>query len=167
MLAGTPASGLRRLASLLTPFTARPGTTLMRKGETADSFVLLTDGAAHVVNGDGDGHEVAVVAEGSIVGEIALLRGRPHASTVTAVTPVSGLMGGRAGVAEIVVTRARRRFAAGLVPVPVTLSDGTALRLRPVLPADQWRLREAAELVSAGTGGSSACPGSHRLLPGT
>ena len=160
VLAGAPASGLRRLASLLTPFTARPGTTLMWKGETADSLVLLTDGAAQVVNGDGDGHEVAVVAEGSIVGEIALLRGRPHASTVTAVTPVSGLMGGRAaftqllaieGVAEIVVTRARRRFAAGLVPVPVTLSDGTALRLRPVLPADQWRLREAAELVSAGT----------------
>jgi CRP-like cAMP-binding protein len=160
VLVGAPASGLRSLASLLTPFTAPPGTTLMRKGETADAFVLLTDGAARVVNGDGDDHEVAVVAEGSIVGEIALLRGRPRANTVTAVTAVSGLMGGRAaftqllaieGVADNVVTRARRRLASGLVPVPVTLGDGTALRLRPVLPADQWRLREAAELVSAET----------------
>lgn len=54
-LAGTPASGLRRLASLLTPFTARPGTTLMRKGEDGRLF-CAPDGAAQVVNGDSDGH---------------------------------------------------------------------------------------------------------------
>jgi len=162
VLAGAPDAALRRLASLLTPFTAPPGTTLMRKGETAHHFVLLTDGEARVVVGDGDDEDdqVAVVAEGSIVGEIALLRGRPRSSTVTAVTAVRGLIGGSAaftqllaieGVADKVVTRARRRLAAGLVPVPVTLGDGTALRLRPVLPADQWRLLEADELVSAKT----------------
>lgn len=160
VLAGAPDSALRRLASLLTPFTAPAGTTLMRKGEPAHHFVLLTDGEARVVVGDDDDNEVAVVAEGSIIGEIALLRRRPRASTVTAVTPVRGLMGGPAaftqllaieGVADNVVTRARRRLAAGLVPVPVTLGDGTALRLRPVLPADQWRLLQAAELVSAET----------------
>lgn len=70
------------------------------EGRDGRLFVLPTDGAAHVVNGDGDGHEVAVVAEGSIVGEIALLRKRPHAFTVTAVTPVSGLMGGRAAFTQ-------------------------------------------------------------------
>jgi protein lysine acetyltransferase len=159
VLAGAPDSELRGLASLLTPFTAPPGTTLMRKGETAHHFVLLTDGEARVVVGDGDDKEVAVV-EGSIVGEIALLRGRPRTSTVTAATTVRGLMGGSAafaellaieGVADNVVTRARRRLAAGLVPVPVTLRDGTVLRLRPVLPADQWRLLEADELVSTRT----------------
>jgi protein lysine acetyltransferase len=159
VLAGAPDSALRGLASLLTPFTAPPGTTLMRKGETAHHFVLLIDGEARVVVGGGDDNEV-VVAEGSILGEIALLSGRPRSSTVTAVTAVRGFMGGSAafaqllaieGVADNVVTRARRRLAAGLVPVPVTLRDGTALRLRPVLPADQWRLLEADELVSAKT----------------
>lgn len=160
VLAGAPDSSLRGLAVLLTPFTAPPGATLMAKGKPAHHFVVLTEGEAQVVVGDGDDDGVAVVAEGSIVGEIALLRGRPRASTVTAVTSVRGLMGGRdaftqllaiEGVADKVVTRARRRLAAGLVPVPVTLRDGTALRLRPVLPADQWRLLEAGELVSPQT----------------
>ncbi|MCO8128086.1 GNAT family N-acetyltransferase [Acidimicrobiia bacterium EGI L10123] len=160
VLAGAPDAALRGLASLLTPFTAAPGTTLMREGEAAHHFILLTDGEARVVVGERDDNELAIVAEGSIVGEIALLRERPRASTVTALTPVRGLMGGRAaftqllaieGVADKVVTRARRRLAAGLVPVPMTLDDGTALRLRPVLPADQWRLLEADALISAKT----------------
>lgn len=159
VLAGAPDAALHRLATLLTPFTAPPGTTLMRKGETAHHFVLLTDGEAQVV-GDGDDTRVAAVAEGSIIGEIALLRGRPRAATVTAMTAVRGLAGASAaftqllaieGVADKVVTHARRRLAEGLVPVPVTLRDGTALRLRPVLPADQWRLLEAGELASPET----------------
>lgn len=160
VLADVPHAALHTLAGLLTPFTAPPGTTLMSKGETAHDFVLLTEGEAQVVVGDGDDPEVAVVAEGSIVGEIALLRDRPRAATVTTLSAVRGLRGGRdafaellaiEGVADQVVTRARRRLAAGLVPVPVTLGDGTALRLRPVLPADQWRLLEADGIVSAQT----------------
>ena len=45
---------------------------------------------------------------------------------------------------------ARQRLAAGVVPVPVTLRDGTAAGLRPVYPGDQQELMRG-ELFSAQT----------------
>ena len=100
------------------------------------------------------------MAKGSIVGEMALLRGTWRSATVTAVTETRGLKGGRAafmrllaipGVLEKVVTTARQRLAADLVPVPITLRDGTAARLRPIFPGDQYELVRGERLFSAQT----------------
>jgi protein lysine acetyltransferase len=63
-------------------------------------------------------------------------------------------------VLDKVVTTARQRLAAGLVPVPVTVRDGTTAGLRPIYPGDQQELMRG-ELFSArsGPGVSSAQDG--------
>ena len=43
------------------------------------------------------------------------------------------------GITERMVRTARQRLAAFVVPIPVSLSDGTELLLRPVLPGDSER----------------------------
>ena len=57
------------------------------------------------------------------------------------------------GALEKVVTKARQRLAAGMVPVPVTLRDGATVGLRPVYPGDrQWLMKaQEQELVSGTT----------------
>jgi len=119
----------------------------------------MTSGSARVAFGEEAAPKVAVVAEGSIVGEMALLRGTRRSATVTAMTGTRGLKGGRAafarllaipGVLDKVVTTARQRLAAGMVPVPVILGDGTPAGIRPVYPGDQQELLRG-ELFSART----------------
>jgi protein lysine acetyltransferase len=133
---------------------------LLRRGDLAEHFLLLTCGRARVAFGELGAQKVSDVAEGSILGEMALLRGTRRSATVTAVTQTRGLKGGRAaftrllalpGVLEKVVTTARRRLAADLVPVPVTLRDGTAAGLRPICPGEQYELVRGERLFSAQT----------------
>ena len=159
VLTGAARADLESLAELVMPFAAPAGTVLLRRGEVAGHFLLVTSGSARVTFGEQGARKVAVVAEGSILGEMALLRGTRRSATVTAMTGTRGLKGGRAaftrllaipGVVEKVVTTARRRLAADMVPVPVTLRDGTAAGLRPVYPGDQQELMRG-ELFSART----------------
>ena len=116
------------------------------------------------------------MAEGSILGEMALLRGTRRSAPITAITETRGLKGGRAaftrllaipGVLEKVVATARQRLAADMVPVPVTLRDGSAAGLRPVYPGDQQELMRGEPVLGAdalpafprqGTGGPGAGP---------
>jgi len=150
---------LESLARFLTPFAAPAGTVLLRRGDLAGHFLLMTSGRARVAVGEDAAQKVTVVAEGSILGEMALLRGTRRSATVTAMTGTRGLKGGRAGftrllaipgVLDKVVTTARQRLAADLVPVPVTLRDGTTAGLRPIYPGDQQELMRG-ELFSART----------------
>ena len=159
VLAAAERADLESLAGLLTPFAACAGTVLLRRGDVAQHFLLLTSGRARVALGERGARKVTGVAEGSILGEMALLRGTRRSATVTAVTETHGLKGGRAaftrllaipGVLDKVVTTARQRLAAGMVPVPVTLGDGTPAGLRPVYPGDQQELMRG-ELFSART----------------
>jgi protein lysine acetyltransferase len=159
VLAAAAGTDLESLAQLLIPFAAPAGTVLMRRGDLAEHFLLMTSGSARVAFGEEAAQRVAVVAEGSILGAMALLRGTRRSATVTAMTGTRGLKGGRAafarllaipGVLDKVVTTARRRLAAGMVPVPVTLGDGTDAGLRPVYPGDQQELMRG-ELFSART----------------
>ena len=100
------------------------------------------------------------MAEGSILGEMALLRGTRRSATVAAMTETRGLKGGRAaftrllaipGVLEKVVIKARQRLAADTAPVLCTLRDGTAAGLRPSYPGDQHELVKREPLFSAST----------------
>ena len=151
---------LESLAKLLLPSVAPAGTVLLRRGDVAGHFLLLTSGSTRVAVGEEGAEKVTVVAEGSILGEMALLRGTPCSATVTALTETRYLKGGRAaftqllaipGVREKVVTTARQRLAANMVPVPVTLRDGTTAGLRPICPGDQQELMRGEALFSAKT----------------
>ena len=159
VLTAATRADLESLAEFLTPFAAPAGTVLLRRGDIARHFLLMTSGRARVAAGEEAAQKVAVVAEGSILGEMALLRGTRRSAAVTAMTDTRGLKGGRAaftrllaipGVLDKVVTTARQRLAADLVPVPVTLRDGTTAGLRPIYPGDQQELMRG-ELFSAKT----------------
>lgn len=160
LLADVPPDRLWELAGLLRPVTASSGAALLRRGAVAEDFLLLTAGSVAVEIGDGDAGNVLRVRPGSLLGEIALLRGGRHSATVTALTDVRGLAGGVGafarmlalpGVRERVVHRARHRLAANLRPVPVTLREGAVVGLRPVLPDDGPRLLQARSIASAET----------------
>ena len=160
VLAAAARADLESLAGLLIPFTAPAGTVLLRRGDVAEHFLLLTSGRARVEFGGEGAQKVTAPAKGSILGEMALLRGTRRSATVTAVTETRGLKGGRAafarllaipGVLEKVVIQARQRLAADTAPVPVTLRDGTAAGLRPIYPGDQYALVRGEPLFSVKT----------------
>jgi CRP/FNR family transcriptional regulator, cyclic AMP receptor protein len=70
------------------------GETLIQAASTDRSLVVILDGSARVVADAGNGR-VAVLAirgRGEIVGELATLDGRPRYATVTAASPVRGLL---------------------------------------------------------------------------
>lgn len=146
---GCPAEELAPLAACLKPLRAGAGQVLMQQGEQAVSFLLISSGAAEVIHVGDDGAVIVELAvPGMIVGEIALLRDIPRTATVTTVEPLTGWIGGKdaldwmvhiPGVMDRLVRTVRQRLAAFITPIPVRLSDGDELLLRPVLPGDSER----------------------------
>jgi len=140
---------LSAVAALLRPLRASPGQVLMREGEQAVFFILITAGRAEVSHDSDDGVVVLdEVTAGAIAGEIALLRDKPRTATVTAIGAVVGFVGDEAafaaiaelpGVTERLVRTARQRLAAFVAPINVGFADGSRLMLRPVLPGDSER----------------------------
>lgn len=126
---GCPAEGLVSLAASVQPLRAAAGQVLLRQGEPAVSFLLISSGSAEVSHVGDDG--VAIIARalpGMIVGEIALLRDSPRSATVTTIEPLTGWTGGRGafatmvhipGVGERLLRTARQRLAAFVSPIPV------------------------------------------------
>ena len=151
LFADVDAEALAALEARLERRAFAAGESLLREGEHGERFLLVLDGEAAVARG---GEEVGVVGRGSIVGEQALLRGRPRNATVTATSEVTGLVGDvddfvalaeAPGVRERFGRTAGQRLVASARPVFTTLADGTPLQVRPILPADRPRLEEALD----------------------
>ncbi|BBX72287.1 GNAT family N-acetyltransferase [Mycobacterium shinjukuense] len=146
---GCSAEHLRPLAARLKPLRVGAGEQLMRQGERAVSFLLVSSGRARVSHVGEDGTVLVEQAlPGTIVGEIALLRRIPRTATVTALEPLTGWLGGddaldvmahMPGIMDRLLRTVRQRLAAFITPIPVRLRDGTELMLRPVLPGDSAR----------------------------
>jgi CRP-like cAMP-binding protein len=158
---GVPPEQLQVMARCLQPVCAEAGQVLMREGEEAVSFTLIRSGRAEVRHNGEDGEEfVSEVPPGSIVGEIALLRGTPRTATVTALEPLTGFTGDETAFAAMLdlddvggrlLRLARQRLAAFVTPVEVRLKDGTTLMLRPVLPGDVERTADSSVQFSSET----------------
>jgi protein lysine acetyltransferase len=151
VFADIPVQDLAALAANLEPLHAAVGEVLMRQGERAVSFSIVTSGRVEIRYVGPDG-QVAVteLSPGTIVGEIALLRDAPRTATVIAKDEVCGYVGYNAAfecmlaipvVADRMVRTARQRLAAYITPIPVSAEDGTGLLLRPVLPGDAGRFK--------------------------
>ena len=146
---GCAESELAPLAARLRPLQAAAGTELMRQGEQAVSFLLISSGSAQVKHVGGDGTVVVnEVCAGMVVGEIALLRNGLRTATVTTSTGLTGWIGDEQAfdllvaipdVMDRLVRIARQRLVAYIAAVPFTARDGTELLLRPVLPGDSAR----------------------------
>ncbi|MDH6198882.1 CRP-like cAMP-binding protein [Mycobacterium frederiksbergense] len=147
--AGCRSSALEPLTTLLRPLSAAADEVLIRQGDPARTFMLITSGRAEVVHDGPDGETVVAELEpGLIVGEIALLRDTPRVATVRATEPLTGWVGDREAFEVLLhlpemfdrlVRIARQRLAVFITPIPVQIRNGDWFYLRPVLPGDVER----------------------------
>ncbi|ORV82597.1 acetyltransferase [Mycobacterium interjectum] len=151
VFADIPAQDLAALAAHLHPLRATAGEVLMRQGEKALSFSIITSGRVEIRHVGPDGQVmVTELSPGTIIGEIALLRGKRRTATVTAKDDVRGYAGYGSAfelmlampvVADRMVRTARQRLIANIEPIPVRAKDGAEFLLRPVLPGDAERFK--------------------------
>jgi len=149
IFAGCPADELVPLATRLQALRAGSGQVLMRQGEQAVSFLLISSGSAEITHVGSDGVVIVERASaGMIVGEIALLRHIPRTATVTTAEPLAGWIGDNdaftrmvhiPGITDRLLRTVRQRLAAFITPIPIRVRDGSRLLLRPVLPGDSER----------------------------
>ena len=78
---------LERLAKLMNTRPVRAGEVIIKEGDQAAGFFVISSGKAEVVRGaDGDNPEVlATLGSGDFFGEMALFEGFPRNATVRAV----------------------------------------------------------------------------------
>jgi CRP-like cAMP-binding protein len=149
---------LARLERLLQPRHLKVGDVLMREGDAGSFFALLLSGELEIFRTTETGSQrLAVVGPGSVIGELALLRGRPRTATVAATKPTLAATGDHAALELLldipeVYDRMRHlasaRLAADTRPVPTTLPDGDPIVLRPLLPSDREAYTSAVEHLS-------------------
>ena len=72
---------LVQLSQIGTPVDVAAGTELMIEGTFGQQALIMVDGTASVMR---DGHKIASIKAGEIVGEMALLSGEPRNATVVA-----------------------------------------------------------------------------------
>jgi protein lysine acetyltransferase len=150
IFAGVTPADLVTLASELQPLRAAPGDVLMRQGDPAHSFLIIGSGEAEVRHKGLDGTTAtARVPQGTIVGEIALLRYARRTATVVAADELHGYVGFEPAfeallnvpdIADKLVRTARQRMAAFVTPITMKARDGTEINLRPILPGDGLRV---------------------------
>ena len=79
------------------------GQTIIREGDAADSFLILTKGAASVRQNGPDGErEISTLKAGDFFGEIGLLSGMPRNATVRATAPSEVLVLDAEGFRDLV-----------------------------------------------------------------
>ena len=140
VFADVPPQDLSTLATSLESLQAVAGEVLMRQGEPAVSFAIITSGRVEIRQTGPDGQLVVTeLSSGTIVGEIALLRDGPRTATVIAKDDVRGYVGYDGAfacmlampvMADRMVRTARQRLAASIAPIPVGAADGAGLLLR-------------------------------------
>jgi len=80
---------LEAIAGLADQVERDEGRVLVREGELGREFWVLVDGVAEVSR---DGETVATLGAGDFFGEIALVSNVPRTASVTAATPLIGLV---------------------------------------------------------------------------
>jgi len=80
---------LRRLADLTEEQRYMAGATIVREGETGDTFYVILEGEAKVVRGKG--RVLNHLYPGDFFGEISLLDGGPRTASVVSATPLTML----------------------------------------------------------------------------
>jgi HEAT repeat protein len=76
----TPEDILAELASILTELQAKPGETILEKGETGSSLYIIVDGQVQVHDGE---QNIGILEIGDVFGELALLDTGPRSASVT------------------------------------------------------------------------------------
>ncbi len=177
LLRGATSADLANLAALMSIDTVESGVRLSREGDMGDKFWIVIDGVAEVTASTTAGERrLALAGRGAILGELALLRGRPRSASVRTLEVCRVASGGPEalevllGIEDVrqrIQELASRRLAEDCRPLRLTLRDGSSVLLRPLLPSDRARLAEAARRLSAESLRRrffSASPPSQKLL---
>ncbi len=159
LLSGSGSDELSTFAEHLESRRLDPGDPLMLEGEAGKFFALVVSGHVAVTRAGPNGPEqLALVGDGSVFGELSLLRGTPRTATVTATVPTVVLTGDTEafallldlpGVRERIERVVSTRLAAAVPPVRANLRDGTPVLLRPLLPSDRDGIATALREMSA------------------
>lgn len=158
LLEGADPVQIDALAECMRPGQALPGEVLGREGEPGDVFWLVLDGTVRVTMETASGvRHLADAGPGSIIGELALLRGLPRTATVTAATTCRYLSGRHDAMERLLAIPpvrqrirllASRRLAQDARPLHTRLRDGTEIVLRPLLHSDRQALDTALHQLS-------------------
>lgn len=102
LLADLDESARREFLERLTTHLFKAGQLLFRQGESASQFGLVQSGTFEVVRSDGERtRHLATVGEGSIVGEMGVLRQGPREADVICRTPGEVLVGDRYALLDL------------------------------------------------------------------
>jgi CRP-like cAMP-binding protein len=88
LFAELSAAQLTSIAPLVEEVDTPAGQVLLRQGEFGQELLIIVDGAAEVTR---DGQHVRDLGPGDVLGEIALLDGKPRTATVTTREPTTVL----------------------------------------------------------------------------
>jgi CRP-like cAMP-binding protein len=108
---------LSRLGRAVVERKYKAGETIVKEGEQAVAFFMVTNGKVEAITGGGNKKSVvlATLGPGSVFGEMALLDGMPRANTVKAVTDTDCLVLSRWDfVAEL---RTNPHIAVAMLPI--------------------------------------------------
>ncbi len=75
----------KRLAAFATETSAAEGQILMKQGDYSTELIAIEEGTADVIK---DGHKVAALKEGDLIGEMGLLEREPRNADVIATSPM-------------------------------------------------------------------------------
>jgi CRP-like cAMP-binding protein len=85
--------GLRKLAALCVPRQFEPNTEIITEGGTGLGLFIITDGQVEITKGEGDSRvRLAVLENGDLLGEMALIDDQPRSASATALVPTSCLL---------------------------------------------------------------------------
>lgn len=82
---GVPPNAMAAVKRVLRPVSVSSGTVLFRTGDEGDACFIIESGSLQVSTAL-DGQELATLAPGAVVGELALLLDEPRSATVVALT---------------------------------------------------------------------------------
>ena len=89
LFSGCGKSDLRAIAAIADELSWPEGRVLAKQGDKGREFFVIVDGSADVTV---DGTKVAQLGAGDFFGEMALLTAERRSATVTATTPLRGLV---------------------------------------------------------------------------
>jgi CRP-like cAMP-binding protein len=75
----------RRLAAFATETSIAEGQILMKQGDYSTELIAIEEGTAEVIR---DGHKIASLKEGDLIGEMGLLSREPRNADVIATSPM-------------------------------------------------------------------------------
>ena len=75
----------RRLATYATETSVADGQILMKQGDYSTELIAIEEGTADVIR---DGHKIASVKDGDLIGEMGLIERKPRNADVIATSPM-------------------------------------------------------------------------------